>query len=131
MQRMTRQRLAVLDLLSDQSEFRSAQQIHDALTARGERIGLATVYRTLQVLVEEREVDTLRVGDEILYRGCGRAVHHHHLVCRGCGLTVELRGDVVERWARELAASHDFVQVEHTLELFGLCAACAGKAVTT
>jgi len=126
MQRMTRQRLAVLDLLADQADFRSAHQIHESLLSRGESVGLATVYRNLQALAESGDLDVLRVDGESLYRKCARAVHHHHLVCRSCGLTVELQGDVVERWARELAERNGFVEVEHTLEFFGLCATCAG-----
>lgn len=125
MQRMTRQRLAVLGLLDRQSDFRSAQQIHDDLEERGAHVALATVYRTLQFLVESGQVDALRHDGEITYRKCRRAVHHHHLVCRNCGLTVELQGDVVETWARDLAAANGFVQVEHTLEFFGLCQECA------
>lgn len=130
MQRMTRQRLAVLDLLSGQTEFRSAHQIHAELTRRGDRVGLATVYRTLQSLVESGQVDTLRNEGEITYRQCRRTAHHHHLVCRSCGLTVELQGDVVEKWARDLAESNGFVQVEHTLEFFGLCEKCAAEAAS-
>lgn len=125
MQRMTRQRLAVLDLLADQPDFRSAHQIHVDLADRGEKVGLATVYRTLQSLVESGQLDTLRHDGEVLYRKCRRTSHHHHLVCRNCGLTVELQGDVVETWAQELAETHGFVAVEHTLELFGLCMRCA------
>ena len=130
MQRMTRPRLAVLELLAVQSDFRSAHQIHDDLAGRGERVGLATVYRTLQSLVESGEVDALRQDGEIAYRMCRRAAHHHHLVCRSCGLTVELHGDVVESWARELAARTGFVQVEHTLEFSGLCERCAAVGPT-
>jgi len=125
MQRMTRQRAAVLELLSDQGEFRSAHQIHESLTARGQAIGLATVYRTLQGLAEVGEIDVLRRDGETTFRRCERRAHHHHLVCRQCGLTVELQGDLVERWARELADLNGFVEVENTLEFSGLCANCA------
>ncbi|MGM0384941.1 MAG: Fur family transcriptional regulator, partial [Actinomycetota bacterium] len=77
--------------------------------------------------VESGQVDTLRHEGEIAYRKCRRAVHHHHLVCRNCGLTVELQGDVVEKWAQDLAAANGFVQVEHTLEFVGLCEECAAE----
>lgn len=125
MQRMTRQRMALLELLGDTREFRSAQQLHDELLARGESIGLATVYRTLQALAESGALDVMRLGEENLYRKCERAVHHHHLVCRNCGHTVELQGDVVERWANQLAAGTGFTAIDHTLELVGLCSNCS------
>lgn len=128
--RTTRQRVAVAGLLAEQSEFRSAQDIHAALRARGERVGLATVYRNLALMVEGGDLDTLlREDGETLYRRCsGR--HHHHLVCRRCGHTVEVAGPAVERWTRAIAAEHGFAEVSHRLELFGLCAACAEQSAS-
>ena len=126
MRRHTRQRAEVLALLAGTGEFRSAQQLHAALRDRGVAVGLTTVYRTLQFLADTGEVDHMRLPDgEQLYRRCGRAEHHHHLVCRGCGATVEVEGPVVEQWAENLADSHGFTDVSHTLEVFGLCPACA------
>ncbi len=123
-QRNTRQRQAVGELLAGVHEFRTAQQIHDELRQRGEGIGLTTVYRTLQSLAEAGEVDAIRTGDgETAYRRCSIG-HHHHLVCRSCGRTVEVSGPAVERWANAVAAEHDFRDVSHDLEIFGTCAAC-------
>ena len=128
--RMTRQRAAVSDLLERTEDFRSAQQLHESLRDSGAAVGLATVYRTLQGLVETGAVDVLRADDgETLYRRCETVKHHHHLVCRQCGTTVEISGDVVEEWADQMAAQHGFTAIEHTLDLFGLCAQCAGKPV--
>ena len=80
--RNTRQRAEVLALLTETDDFRTPQQLHMTLRERGARVGLTTVYRTLQVLVDAGEVDTMRLptGDQ-LYRRCSRT-HHHHLVCR-------------------------------------------------
>lgn len=122
---MTRQRAAVSALLERTDHFRSAQQLHESLRESGDTIGLATVYRTLQALAETGEVDVLRADDgEALYRRC-ESVKHHHLVCRRCGTTVEISGGGVEAWAEEMAARHGFTALEHTLDLFGLCAACS------
>ena len=122
---MTRQRKAVADLLRERSDFRSAQQLHAELGQRGASVGLATVYRNLAALVDAGEVDTLQREDgELLYRRCSPS-HHHHLVCRNCGRTVEVAGPTVERWANAVAAEHGFTEVNHTLELFGTCADCA------
>ena len=127
--RPTRQRVAVSSVLDDLDEFRSAQEIHAMLRARGERVGLATVYRTLQGLAQAAEVDVLRSADgEVVYRRCSSGEHHHHLVCRTCGRTVEVAGPAVERWAEKVAAEHGFAEVSHTLEVFGTCAACAEPA---
>lgn len=125
-QRMTRQRSAVADLLDGVDDFRSAQQIHEMLRSRGEAVGLATVYRTLQAFAESGDLDVLRTAEgESLYRRCKARAHHHHLVCRSCGATVEISDDLVERWANAVGADHGFVEVEHTAELVGTCARCA------
>jgi Fur family transcriptional regulator, ferric uptake regulator len=122
--RPTRQRRAVAACLGRFEDFRSAQEIHELLRDDGENVGLSTVYRTLQALAEADEVDVLRGEDgETRYRRCS-GTHHHHLVCRVCGRTVEVEGPTVERWARTIAAEHGFADVSHTLEVFGLCPTC-------
>lgn len=124
--RPTRQRTAIAEALSGSPEFRSAQEIHAALAGRGERVGLATVYRNLQAMSTDGEVDVIRTADgEAVYRSCATDDHHHHVVCRSCGLAVEVTGDAVERWAEAVAAEHGFTQVRHTVEIDGLCADCA------
>lgn len=126
MQRMTRQRAAVSDVLDRVEDFRSAQQLHDELRSGGDSIGLATVYRTLQVLADAGDVDVLRTEDgESLFRRCERSEHHHHLVCRACGRTVEIDGPTVEAWAATVAETHGFTGIEHTVEIFGTCGPCA------
>ena len=93
---------------------------------RRERVGLTTVYRTLQGLADTGEIDVMRPpGGEHLYRRCSDG-HHHHLVCRHCGRTVEVLGPAVESWANRVAADCGYVEVSHTLEIFGTCPACAG-----
>lgn len=122
--RPTRQRAAVAETLESFSDFRSAQDIHAMLSDRGERVGLATVYRTLQRLAAVGDVDVLRTEDgEAVYRRCSDT-HHHHLVCRSCGATTEVEGPAVERWTRAIAEEHGYAEVSHALEIFGLCRAC-------
>lgn len=124
--RATRQRAAVAAVLADTTDFRSAQDLHAILRDRGERVGLTTVYRTLQALADSGEVDMLRSADgETVYRHCSSEAHHHHLVCRKCGRTVEVEGPDVERWAEKVGAAHGFVDVTHTVEVFGTCPDCA------
>jgi Fur family transcriptional regulator, ferric uptake regulator len=122
--RQTRQRTAVLALLDELDGFRTAQDLHALLRERGDPVGLATVYRALQALVDDGLVDVLRSSDgEAAYRRCSQ-VHHHHLVCRSCGRTVEVADPPVERWAARIAAEHGFADVQHQLEVFGTCSAC-------
>ena len=103
--RGTRQAEALSAVLGGLPGFCSAQQIHAELRQRGEHIGLTTVYRHLQVLSEDGQVDTIRdASGETLYRRCESNAHHHHLICRNCGTSVEVEGRAVERWAEQVAA---------------------------
>ncbi len=123
--RATRQRVAVSSILDEIDDFRSAQDIHAILRSRGDSVGLTTVYRTLQSLADAGKVDVLRTGEgESVYRRCSTS-HHHHLVCRTCGRTVEVEGPAVERWAEKIGAEHGFVRVTHNVEVFGTCPDCA------
>ena len=122
--RPTRQQAAVAELLSRSEDFTSAQTVHARLREAGEGVGLATVYRTLQAMVEAGTVDVLRTDDgEAVYRACSTH-HHHHLVCRSCGKTVEVEGPAVETWSDRVAHEHGFTEVTHSLEIFGTCAGC-------
>jgi Fur family transcriptional regulator, ferric uptake regulator len=124
-QRNTRQRGAVSAVLKETEGFHSAQELHLMLHERGERVGLTTVYRTLQGLAETGEVDVMRTdAGEQLYRRCSEG-HHHHLVCRSCGATVEVEGPAVESWADRVAATHGYTAISHTLEIFGTCPVCS------
>ena len=126
-QRSTKQRTAIAELLADAKDFLSAQQLHDRLRDRGESIGLTTVYRNLQALTESNQIDAIWDGSgETRYRHCSTD-HHHHLVCRNCGTTVEIKADKVERWADSVAAENGFSDISHTVEIFGVCAECAAK----
>ena len=123
-QRRTRQRAAVDEILAGRHEFRTAQEIHDDLRHRGDRVGLTTVYRTLQAMTEAGELDAIRSAEgETAYRRCSTG-HHHHLVCRNCGRTVEVSGPAVETWASAVAQQHGFRDVSHDLEIFGTCGTC-------
>ncbi|HYN28250.1 MAG TPA: transcriptional repressor [Dermatophilaceae bacterium] len=126
--RPTRQRAALTAALADRTEFLSAQEIHGRLAAAGERVGLATVYRNLQAMAADGELDVLRTDDgEAVYRACSEE-HHHHLVCRVCGRTVEVTAPSVERWAAAVSADHGFTDVSHTVEVVGTCSDCSRPA---
>ncbi len=122
--RNTWQKDAVRHALSDAKGFVSAGDLHLVLRNHGSTIGLATVYRALADLAGLGEADSLQSKDgEVLYRACTTA-HHHHLICRECGLTVEIEANRVEKWADEVANEHGFANPSHTIDIFGTCTAC-------
>lgn len=126
--RNTSQRAVIRQLLAGTDEFVSAQDLHAALRTSGSTVGLATVYRALQELAASGDLDVVRnETGEVLYRQCAQPAHHHHLVCRLCGLTQEVDAPGVEQWARAVAEEYGYVELDHQVELFGVCAACAAK----
>lgn len=123
--RSTRQREALVHVLDEVDGFRTAQQLHSMLVERGDKVGIATVYRSLQLLADADLVDVIHGDDgESSYRRCSTR-HHHHLVCRVCGRAVEAQAPAVETWVDAMAAEHGFSDVSHDLEIFGTCADCA------
>lgn len=123
--RNTRQRAAVITVLSEIDTFASAKEIHRELEDRELKVGLTTVYRTLQSLADIAAVDVLHMSSgETLYRQCVSESHHHHLVCTNCGRTEEIDGGPVETWARSVAREFDFEVTGHDAEIYGLCAEC-------
>jgi len=122
--RNTWQREAVREALSTSEGFVSAQALHSSLRESGSPIGLATVYRALADLATEGSADSLQQEGESLFRACTPGTHHHHLICRNCGTTVEIEADAVETWAQQVASQHGFTQPHHIVDVFGFCPAC-------
>lgn len=122
--RSTKQREALVQVLDEADGFRTAQQLHLLLADRGAKVGIATVYRSLQLLADANLVDVIHSeGGESSYRRCSPR-HHHHLVCRECGRAVEGQSAAVETWVAAMAAEHGFTDVSHDLEIFGTCSDC-------
>lgn len=128
-QRSTTQGGAVKNALGQAAGFRSAQDVYAVLRTEGQSVGLSTVYRHLQSMAEAGLADVIHNPDgETTYRLCGESTpaqhHHHHLVCRRCGHAEEVAGVAVERWADKVAQEYGFTDVNHTVEVFGICARC-------
>ena len=122
--RSTWQKTAVKEALNASTGFVSAQELYQALVLQGQKIGLTTVYRALTDLVQVGEADSLASAEgETKYRNC-TTDHHHHLICRKCGRAVEFELAGYEAAADQLARSHGFKDVSHSIELFGICGDC-------
>ncbi|MEU2736087.1 transcriptional repressor [Streptomyces sp. NPDC007095] len=123
--RSTQQRVAILRVLSGCRDFASARELHATLTLEGTAVGLTTVYRTLRALEQGGRVDVVRERTgERLYRPRPTDGHRHYLVCRRCGLSRPVDADTVERWADSVADATGFAEIEHTVELTGICEQC-------
>jgi Fur family transcriptional regulator, ferric uptake regulator len=120
--RLTPQRAAVLDVVADLDSFTLAE-LYDRARAREPRLGLATVYRTVELLRETGSVRPLPTEGRATYVRCHPG-HHHHLVCRACGAVEETELCAAPSDA-ELKLRHGFVAESHELDIFGLCGHCA------
>ncbi|MFF7245595.1 Fur family transcriptional regulator [Embleya sp. NPDC008237] len=97
---------------------------------RGDRIrnrpvSLSTTYRSLAALAADGSADSrYTVDGERQYRRRRRPDHHHLLICRLCGIAVEVHSEAVERWTATAGARHGFTEIRHAIELTGRCRRC-------
>lgn len=126
-QRATRPRQVIIDALASFDGFVSARDIHTSIQTQGNAVSLASVYRTLRALSVARGADAiLRPDGETVYRKCSHT-HHHHLLCRECGMAIEITETPMGTWADTLASAHQFDDVTHCFEVFGRCANCRDR----
>jgi Fur family transcriptional regulator, ferric uptake regulator len=129
---ITQQREVVADVVFNSREHLSVEDIEARLKERGERIGKATIYRTMEILVRSGLVEDHDFGD-----GFKRYEHlfggqpvHQHLVCDHCRKVTEFRSRDLERIQDEVSREHGFLPSRHRLEIHGLCADCRAAGVT-
>jgi Fur family ferric uptake transcriptional regulator len=126
--RLTRQRVIVAEALASERAALSAQELHERIRAKKQRIGLATVYRALEAQVADGMATRLeRPGHVYVYAACVPE-HHHHLVCTRCQRVDDVAEEVMQPMLKAVRSRHGF-QVDHAqLDLYGLCARCREKA---
>ncbi|MEU6849686.1 transcriptional repressor [Actinacidiphila alni] len=129
--RRTPQRRTLLRALIDADGFVSAQSLHADVVRAGPAVGLSTVYRTLAALTEAGLADTVREPNgERLFRYRPSRHHQHYLLCRCCGTSSPVDAADVESWVRTVTAASGYTEVEHTVELTGICAPCGAERRT-
>ena len=125
--RSSTRRAAVIELLGRQQCVLSAREISEQLRAQGDPVGIATVYRTLELLTELRLVQRLETGSEGLYEPAMPSGdhHHHHFVCDHCGRVSPFEDPGLERAIKRLAGRMDYTVGDHEVVLRGGCRDCA------
>lgn len=122
---VTPQRLRVAEVLFGTHRHISADEIREVLEARGESIGKATIYRTLDLLSKAGLTREQDFGEGFRrYEARPARPRHEHLVCTRCGKVIEFESDAVDRLESEIAALHRFRPSRHKLEIYGLCEEC-------
>ncbi len=122
----TSQRIALLKLLDSTQEHYDAEEIYLQLRRAQKNVSRATVYRSLEVLVEQELVSKLDFGDgRMRYeRSHGKDEHHDHLICERCGKVIEFFNLEMEAQQLSVCEEHDFLPSTHTMHIFGLCSTC-------
>ena len=133
--KVTRQRLVVLETLGQNPDAHlTAWEIHALVNKSYPEIGLATIYRTIQVLLELHLIDRVNFDDGVeryelsyLSEDGDRKHHHHHLICIKCGKVFEFEEDMMESLELKIAKKTGFTVTDHEVKLYGYCKDCGGK----
>jgi Fur family ferric uptake transcriptional regulator len=122
---VTAQRLAIADVVLSSGRHLSAEEVATELNRRGTAAGTATVYRTLDVLVESGLVVERDFGEGFRrFEAARDAPHHEHLLCTVCGRVTEFRDERLERMTVLVAEAHGFARQHHRLVIYGVCGEC-------
>ena len=132
--KVTSQRLMVLNILSAHGdEHLTVEEIYDLAKEESPEIGLATIYRTVQVLLELHVIEKVTFDDgfaryELNGEETGSGHRHHHAICTQCGKVYSLETDLLDTLEKQVFESLGFEVTDHEVKLYGLCSACRRKA---
>ena len=132
--KVTSQRLMVLNILSAHGdEHLTVEEIYDLAKEESPEIGLATIYRTVQVLLELHVIEKVTFDDgfaryELNGEETGSGHRHHHAICTQCGKVYSLETDLLDALEKQVFESLGFEVTDHEVKLYGLCSACRRKA---
>ena len=131
--KVTTQRIAILEVLNSRpGEHLTAEEIYDFVRVKYPDIGLATVYRTIQILSELNLIDKLNLDDGYVRYEISKndteetGHHHHHLICLDCGNIYTFQDDLLETLETRIEETLGFEVVDHEVKLYGHCKKCRG-----
>ena len=123
--KLTPQRRAILEEISKDNGHRECEEIYLSIRQNKKNVSRATVYRTMDFLVQNDIVRKLELGDgRARYESKIDSPHHDHLICTSCGKIVEYMDQKIEDIQEEIAKKYDFTLERHIHQLFGLCKKC-------
>ena len=134
--KVTSQRLMVMNILASYPDSHlTAEEIYDRVKTDYPEIGLATVYRTIQLLLELHLIDRINLDDgfvryEIGNLGTGMSRHHHHhLICLKCGKVESFQDDLLEKLEQRITVTTGFKVADHEVKFYGYCKECGGNVI--
>jgi len=126
---VTRQRKRIADVIFTTPGHLSVEDVQDLLRQKKVSASIASIYRTLDVLIKSELVVQHRFGKRFKrFEAVRKNQHHDHLVCTGCGKVIEFKNDTIEKLQVRVAKEHDFVITDHKLDIYGFCAKCKSRA---
>ncbi|ARR03823.1 MULTISPECIES: Fur family transcriptional regulator [Campylobacter] len=122
----TKQREVLLQTLYNNSEHFTPEQLYLYIKERypGLNVGIATVYRSLNLLEESGMVTSISFGAQGKKFELANKPHHDHMICRQCGLIVEFEDQIIEKRQLAIAKEHGFKLTGHIMQLYGVCSEC-------
>lgn len=134
--KITNQRLLVLEAIASKPDRHlTADEIFELVKVDYPEIGLATIYRTIQLLCELHLIDRINFDDGFVRYEIGNSQsreqkhHHHHLICKKCGKVISFRDDLLEELEEKITATTGFTIVDHEVKLYGCCKECGGNLI--
>lgn len=132
--KVTNQRIAVLETIASRpDEHLTAEEIFDLVKVSHPEIGLATIYRTIQLLNELHLIDRINFDDGFVRYEMGsdpgeqNKHRHHHLICTKCGKVISFQDDLLEELEEKINQTTGFSVVNHEVILYGYCATCKNE----
>ena len=123
--KITPQRIAVLEEIIKDKGHRESEDVYMAIKTQKTHVSRATVYRTLDILVQHGFARKLNLGDgRARYETKIDSPHHDHIICNECGKIIEFVNDDIEKMQKEIAKQHHFKLQQHIHQLFGICKEC-------
>jgi Fur family ferric uptake transcriptional regulator len=130
--RLTAPRRAVADLIASYDGHFTAAELESLASERGLQIGRATLFRTLEMLIELRLLERVDLpSGEHAYVRCSPGQHHHHIICSRCGRTADVADPILAGAVADLGRQTGYRVDSHRLELFGLCPSCQTRLKRT
>jgi Fur family ferric uptake transcriptional regulator len=125
---LTKQRKRIVQIAFSIGDHFSAEDLADAMKERDVKVGLATIYRTLMLMVSCDIIREHDFGDGFKkYEKTVDRSHHDHLICEGCGEVIEFEVPDIERLQKKVIDRYQFRAKNHKLEIYGLCRCCSEK----
>jgi Fur family transcriptional regulator, ferric uptake regulator len=131
--KLTPQRRAIVDIIVlNEGAHLTTEELYDLVRKECPEIGLATVYRTVQLLGEIGVLSKLDLNDG---RSRYELIHeeenhqHHHLICKSCGKVTEVQGDLLDYLEHSIEEKYNFKVTNHSVKFYGICCDCLKKEI--